>query len=51
MLREIYLDDGWWSVIAWFGTVLLIAVVASMVIGALDLRTPRIKRKGGRRAE
>lgn len=49
MFREIYLDDGWWSVAAWFGTFLLIGTVASLVIGALDLRTPRIKRKGGRR--
>lgn len=49
MLREIYLDDGLWSVLAWFGTALLIGVVASFIFGALDRRVPRIKRKGGRR--
>lgn len=51
MLREIYLGDGWWSAMAWLGTLLLCGVVASFIVGALDMRTPRLKRNGGRRAE
>lgn len=42
VLYEIYVGDGWWSVLAWIGTVLLVGVIASFVVGALDARTPRI---------
>lgn len=51
VLYEIYLGDGGWSVLAWIGTLLLLGMIASFIVGALDSRVPRARKPRTSRKE